>query len=540
MRALHLTFDDGPDPEWTPRVLEALERAGAGATFFLMGPKAQAHPELVERIRAQGHTVGLHCDEHIRHTERDGDWVAADADRALERLAGLGVHPRLWRTPYGVEAPFTRSLAAERGLRIVGWDADTEDWTGHPPGAMLERVAEALHDGGVVLAHDGIGPGATRPDCAHTVEFVDLAVAQARANGVEPAPLSRRNALAEIAAGAGDRERPAVPPFPHDAFDLLRAEGLLAGNAVAGTARPPAAAELGLVRAVAAADASVGRIFDGHLNAVERLAVQAPEALRDSELEAVRSGRLLCGVWGADPGPGEGSPARVTESGAGHVITGAKTFCSGAGGLERALVLARHDAEGPPVAAWVDLTARETVEIDETWYRSAGLRASVSHRVVFHSTPVRALFGGPGSLTEQPWFSRDALRTAASWAGIADAAADAALAELGARPNRGDLEALAAGRIETERSTIGVWLDHAGQAMDRDENLPDTAVHARAAIAAAARRLLDEAARACGSRPFATGAALDRARRDLDLFLLQHRLDPLVTRAGHELLGGRP
>ena len=109
--------------------------------------------------------------------------------------------------------------------------------------------------------------------------------------------------------------------------------------------RPPAAEELELVRAVARADASVGRIFDGHLNGVERLAVQAPPALRDAELAAVRDRRLRVGVWGGDPRPGEGPAATVERRGATETLSGVKTFCSGAGGLDRALVLAR-DPDG--------------------------------------------------------------------------------------------------------------------------------------------------------------------------------------------------
>ncbi|MDW5597191.1 hypothetical protein VSS74_22785, partial [Conexibacter stalactiti] len=256
----------------------------------------------------------------------------------------------------------------------------------------------------------------------------------------------------------------------------------------------------------------------------------------------------------AAPPPREGAAAGALR------LRGVKTFCSGAGGLQRALVLARpEDGEGPPVAAWVDLTRPGEVEVDEQWFAGAGMRASVSHRVVFHDATVLALFGGPGELVRQPWFGRDALRTAASWAGIADAAAEAALAQLRERPGRGDLEGLAAGRILAARATIDLWVAESAAAMERaaaqepadasgaaeraaPQEPPDASgaaaelarasALARHAIAAAARELLDEAARACGSRPFATGGRLDRARRDLELFLLQHRLDPIVARAG--------
>lgn len=340
------------------------------------------------------------------------------------------------------------------------------------------------------------------------------------------------DALARIAAGAAAAERPVLPPFPQAAIALLERAGALAWNARAGENRPPATAELALVRRVAAADGSVGRIFDGHLNAVERLAVQAPVALRERELAAVRAGRLRAGVWGGDPVAGEGPPATVVHTRNGECLRGVKTFCSGAGGLHRALVLTRD----PALAVWIDLTDARGVEIDFEWYASHGLRASASHRVIFHDAPVIARFGGPGALTEAPWFHRDALRTAASWAGMADSALAGALAQLRARQQPGELEGLAAGRMLTAHRTIELWIDAAASAMDSGEDLPGTALCARAAIADAARTLLDEAARACGSRPFAVAGQLDRARRDLELFLLQHRLDPLLARLGRSTL----
>jgi alkylation response protein AidB-like acyl-CoA dehydrogenase len=339
--------------------------------------------------------------------------------------------------------------------------------------------------------------------------------------------------LERIAAGASERDQQASPTFPSDALERLETEGALAWNARPGALRPPAGAELELVRRVARADGSVGRIFDGHLNAVERLAVQAPKELCERELAAVLRRRLRAGVWGGDPVPGEGPPATVRPADGAEVLRGVKTFCSGAGGLDRALVLARAADGGPPLAVWIDLTDSRHVEVDESWYRSHGLRASVSHRVVFHDAPVLARLGGPGALSAQPWFARDALRTAATWAGMADTALASALGELARRPARGPLDGLAAGRMLTAHRTIGLWIEAAGSAMDAAaSDLPAIALHARAAISDACRTLLDEAARACGSRPFARADPLDRARRDLEVFLLQHRLDPLLARAG--------
>jgi alkylation response protein AidB-like acyl-CoA dehydrogenase len=339
--------------------------------------------------------------------------------------------------------------------------------------------------------------------------------------------------LAAVAASAEERDRQPHPPFPEAPITELEAAGVLAWNATPGVQRPPAAEELGLVRRVARADASVGRIVDGHLNAVERLAVQGPPDLRERELATVRRRGLRLGVWGGDPHHGEGDPACIVNSGSGEVLRGVKTFCSGAGGLDRALVLARPAEPGPPISVWVDLTDDERVEVDASWYRAAGLRASVSHRVVFHDAPVIARLGAPGAISAQPWFARDALRTAASWAGMADAALDGALEALAARPRRTPLEELAVGRMLTAHRDISLWIEAAARAMESASgDLAGISLHGRAAIAARCRELLDEAARATGSHPFAHGGRLDRSRRDLELFLLQHRLDPGLAAAG--------
>jgi hypothetical protein len=156
------------------------------------------------------------------------------------------------------------------------------------------------------------------------------------------------------------------------------------------------------------------------------------------------------------------------------------------------------------------------------------MRASESHRVIFHGAPVLATLS---PLVREPYFGRDGIRTAACWAGILDAAVEAAFGELAARPELDDLRALAAGRIATAQATIDRWFEYAA---DHD----DASIALRETVSQAGRTILDEAARAVGSRPFATGTALDRARRDFELFVLQHRLDPAVARLGQERVNG--
>lgn len=190
MSVIALTFDDGPDSTWTPSLLDLLEAIGARATFFPIAKRAVAASGLIERMRAAGHTIGLHCDEHIRHSERDLAWLRDDTRRALGRLRGLGVTPRSWRTPWGDTAPWSASVAAEHDLQLTGWTVDSHDWRGDDAQIMFAATRGALVDGAVVLAHDGLGPGARRGGAAETLRYVELVGAHARRHGLRLEPLA--------------------------------------------------------------------------------------------------------------------------------------------------------------------------------------------------------------------------------------------------------------------------------------------------------------------------------------------------------------
>jgi len=354
-------------------------------------------------------------------------------------------------------------------------------------------------------------------------------------------------ALVELAARATELD--VDPRFPRENFESLRAAGV--PQSAAERERSTLASEVALVRAVAAADSSTGRILDGHFNGVERLAMLAPGDLRERELGGVHRGELLLGVWGADPSPGEGAPARIARNERGEqVLRGVKTFCSGAGGVERALVVAR-DEQGARRLAYVD--AGSALAIDRSWYRASGLRASESHRVEFLDAPVLAVLGQPDEVMREPWFSRDAVRTASTWAGICDRILQATVAAVGER-SLDELRLHALGRMRVAHGSIDRWLEHAvavlQQAGDAASaqivsaqadpaalaNWRAVSAEARLAISDAARLIGAEAVRVCGSRALIDGDALDRARRDLDLFLLQHRLDPKLVELGSRTL----
>jgi peptidoglycan-N-acetylglucosamine deacetylase len=180
--SVELTFDDGPDPIWTPAVLAALSGSSLRAKFFVIAPRAAEHPRLVAAIRAGGHAVELHCNEHVRHTDVDRATIEEDTRRALATLADLGVRPRRWRTPWDARAPWTEEIAAAHELELYGWDIDSHDWRGDAAEQMLAAIGPELHEGAVVLLHDGLGPGALRRGCEETVRLTRMIAAESVAS----------------------------------------------------------------------------------------------------------------------------------------------------------------------------------------------------------------------------------------------------------------------------------------------------------------------------------------------------------------------
>lgn len=180
-----MTFDDGPDPVWTPRVLDALEEAEAGATFFVISPLARRYPGLISGILESGHDVQFHCTRHLRHTKSSREEIETDTREGLEILEGLGVRPKLWRPPWGALAPWTERIAERFGLGISLWDVDTHDWRGDTATEMLENIEPALSTDSIILMHDGLGPGALRSGCEETVALIPKLAARLRSSNHE-------------------------------------------------------------------------------------------------------------------------------------------------------------------------------------------------------------------------------------------------------------------------------------------------------------------------------------------------------------------
>jgi peptidoglycan/xylan/chitin deacetylase (PgdA/CDA1 family) len=189
--AIGLTFDDGPDEVWTPRVLAELRRLKARATFFVLGERARRAPGLLSRMVREGHEVALHGHRHVRHSDICERELENDTLQGLNALALAGVHPRRWRTPWGICTPATVAVAERHRLELVHWTVDTHDWRGDTAWQMLSSAARELHEQALVLMHDALGPGATRSGCESTVALIAPLCELARARGLRVESLQR-------------------------------------------------------------------------------------------------------------------------------------------------------------------------------------------------------------------------------------------------------------------------------------------------------------------------------------------------------------
>lgn len=181
-RRVALTFDDGPDPQRTPAVLDLLARQGVRATFFVVGARAEAHPELVRRMAAEGHVVGNHSYTHswrfpLRSLGRTVEELRRTGE-VLHRITGR--QPRLFRPPFGVTNPTIARAVRRLGLDPVGWSIRSLDTMGQSPERVAARILRRLHPGAVILLHDR---------CAGSERLVGLLVEGLRSRGLEPVTL---------------------------------------------------------------------------------------------------------------------------------------------------------------------------------------------------------------------------------------------------------------------------------------------------------------------------------------------------------------
>jgi alkylation response protein AidB-like acyl-CoA dehydrogenase len=357
----------------------------------------------------------------------------------------------------------------------------------------------------------------------------------------EPAFGSLAARLERIAAPADADGR-----YPRGAMALLAEEGLTTPEGLLPDLLHGGMGRLLRVLAcVGRGDASVGRLFEGHANALELLARVAPAPMRARALGQARRGAIY-GVWGADPPQ---NPLRAEFDGGHYRLRGAKLFCSGVDGLDAALVLAA--AEGERRLLFL-IPVDDRLEVDRSAWRPLGMRASGSHRVVFDGVaagPDAIVCDGAAYLAD-PWFSGGAMRFAAVQAGVARGLSEVAAAHL-VELNRADAPHQAARLGAMAAALVGLegTLERAAAAWDAGcapgasaQAVEEAAAFGHVARVAAERALLEIAdlvQRAIGLGALIAPHPLERRLRDALTYVRQPNPDGAREAAGRAFAAGR-
>jgi len=188
--AVALTFDDGPNPEATPAILDALGAAGVRATFFVLGRHADRWPDLVARAAREGHVIGNHGYHHRKLVWRAPGYVRDDivlGTAAIERAGGE--RPTLFRAPHGHRNPWVSPIARAAGQRTVGWTLGVWDTTRPGVAAIVDRVLRGVRPRSILLLHDGDGYDPTG-DRMQTARALPLVIRGLRERGFSFATLA--------------------------------------------------------------------------------------------------------------------------------------------------------------------------------------------------------------------------------------------------------------------------------------------------------------------------------------------------------------
>jgi len=151
-----MTFDDGPVPEQTPRLLDMLKERGIKATFYVVGTNAAAHPEILRRMVAEGHEIGNHSWNHPALSKMSAAGVKSQMDKTNAAIvAAVGQPPKTMRPPYGAtNASLNRRLNEEFGLKVIMWSVDPLDWKYRNSERVANSIITSAKPGDIILAHD--------------------------------------------------------------------------------------------------------------------------------------------------------------------------------------------------------------------------------------------------------------------------------------------------------------------------------------------------------------------------------------------------
>jgi peptidoglycan/xylan/chitin deacetylase (PgdA/CDA1 family) len=157
-RAIALTIDDGPDPTYTPQILRLLRRYGVTATFSMIGINVAAHPHLARSVAEAGHRIANHTWTHADLVRLPASGVRTEMARASDAIhAAAGVHPSLFRAPYGAWSPAVIKQCEQMKMVPLDWSVDPRDWARPGVSSIARNIMDNTRPGSIILEHDGGG-----------------------------------------------------------------------------------------------------------------------------------------------------------------------------------------------------------------------------------------------------------------------------------------------------------------------------------------------------------------------------------------------
>lgn len=158
-RYIALTFDDGPESKWTPRILDILRDKQIKATFFVIGRELEKYPDIAQRMVGEGHVIANHTYNHVNLNNVSPDQMASEINQGASAIAKFtGKKPKLLRPPFGAQNPKVVEIANNNGSFVILWSVDTEDWRGLDAQTIRARVVPIVKNGDIILQHNGEGP----------------------------------------------------------------------------------------------------------------------------------------------------------------------------------------------------------------------------------------------------------------------------------------------------------------------------------------------------------------------------------------------
>ena len=181
LKRVALTFDDGPDAYYIPQILKILKQNNVKATFFIVGLRAQSHPDMVKRIVTEGHTIGNHSWDHPVLSKLPADRVKEEVQKTEQLLYNItGLKTAMFRPPYGLTTPQITNEISSLGYKIIDWSIDTKDWAKTPVPQIMDYINDELYPGGIILQHCSGGKGS---DLSNTIEALPQIISSLRSQG---------------------------------------------------------------------------------------------------------------------------------------------------------------------------------------------------------------------------------------------------------------------------------------------------------------------------------------------------------------------